>query len=56
MSAEANSPHPRGATARCEDGSYSYSAHARGTCPGSAVGGEGAPVAAGVMPGRWGER
>ncbi|MDT0435654.1 MULTISPECIES: DUF3761 domain-containing protein [Streptomyces] len=28
----ANSPHPRGAMARCKDGSYSYSAHARGTC------------------------
>ncbi len=29
---KANSPHPRGATAKCKDGSYSYSAHARGTC------------------------
>ncbi|WP_405969196.1 DUF3761 domain-containing protein [Streptomyces sp. NBC_00988] len=29
---KANSPHPRGATAQCKDGSYSYSAHARGTC------------------------
>lgn len=28
----ANSAHPRGATAKCNDGSYSYSAHARGTC------------------------
>ncbi|MEV0475635.1 DUF3761 domain-containing protein [Streptomyces prunicolor] len=29
---KANAPHPRGATAKCKDGSYSYSAHARGTC------------------------
>lgn len=29
---KANSPHPRGATAKCKDSSYSYSAHARGTC------------------------
>ncbi len=29
---KANSPHPREATAKCKDGSYSYSAHARGTC------------------------
>ena len=29
---KANSPHPRGATAKCKDDSYSYSAHARGTC------------------------
>jgi uncharacterized protein with FMN-binding domain len=29
---KANSPHPRGATAKCKDGTYSYSAHARGTC------------------------
>ena len=29
---KANSPHPRGATAKCKDGLYSYSAHARGTC------------------------
>ncbi|MEW1648661.1 DUF3761 domain-containing protein [Streptomyces sp. NPDC091219] len=29
---KANSPHPRGATAKCKDNSYSYSAHARGTC------------------------
>ncbi|WP_327407426.1 DUF3761 domain-containing protein [Streptomyces sp. NBC_01288] len=29
---KANSPHPCGATAKCRDGSYSYSAHARGTC------------------------
>jgi hypothetical protein len=28
----ANSPHPRGATARCKDWSYSYSAHFSGTC------------------------
>jgi len=26
------SPHPRGATAKCKDGTYSYSAHFRGTC------------------------
>jgi hypothetical protein len=25
---------PRGATARCRDGTYSYSRHARGTCSG----------------------
>ncbi|MFD9286257.1 DUF3761 domain-containing protein [Streptomyces mirabilis] len=31
---KANSPHPRGATAKCKDGTYSYSAHFRGTCPG----------------------
>ncbi|MFJ9420738.1 DUF3761 domain-containing protein [Streptomyces sp. NPDC101249] len=29
---KANSPHPRGASAKCKDGTYSYSAHARGTC------------------------
>ncbi|MGW5657494.1 DUF3761 domain-containing protein [Streptomyces humi] len=29
---KANSPHPRGATAKCKDNTYSYSAHARGTC------------------------
>lgn len=29
---KANSSHPRGATAECNDGSYSYSAHASGTC------------------------
>ncbi|MER6789246.1 DUF3761 domain-containing protein [Streptomyces sp. NPDC000658] len=29
---KANSPHPRGATAKCKDGTYSYSAHFRGTC------------------------
>ncbi|WP_255253756.1 DUF3761 domain-containing protein [Streptomyces avermitilis] len=29
---KANSPHPRGATARCKDGTWSYSAHSRGTC------------------------
>ncbi|MEU2772874.1 DUF3761 domain-containing protein [Streptomyces sp. NPDC007162] len=29
---KANSPHPRGATAKCNDDTYSYSAHARGTC------------------------
>lgn len=28
----ANSPHPRGATAKCKDGSYSYAASFRGTC------------------------
>ncbi|MFF4653586.1 DUF3761 domain-containing protein [Streptomyces sp. NPDC001380] len=28
----ANRPHPRGATAQCKDGTYSYSAHFRGTC------------------------
>lgn len=28
----ANKPHPRGATAKCWDGTYSYSAHFRGTC------------------------
>ncbi|MFF3890411.1 DUF3761 domain-containing protein [Streptomyces sp. NPDC001914] len=27
-----SSPHPRGATAKCKDGTYSYSAHFRGTC------------------------
>ncbi|MEV6594561.1 DUF3761 domain-containing protein [Streptomyces acidicola] len=31
---KANSPHPRGATAKCKDGTYSYSAHFRGTCSG----------------------
>ncbi|WP_333741649.1 DUF3761 domain-containing protein [Streptomyces sp. IBSBF 2806] len=29
---KANSSHPRGATAKCKDGTYSYSAHFRGTC------------------------
>ncbi|GGQ97772.1 DUF3761 domain-containing protein [Streptomyces asoensis] len=29
---KANSPHPRGATAKCKDGTYSYSASFRGTC------------------------
>ncbi|MFG2435762.1 DUF3761 domain-containing protein [Streptomyces sp. NPDC048508] len=29
---KANSSHPRGATAKCKDSSYSYSAHFRGTC------------------------
>ncbi|MEW1567916.1 DUF3761 domain-containing protein [Streptomyces sp. NPDC093509] len=29
---KANSAHPRGATAKCKDNSYSYSAHFRGTC------------------------
>ncbi|MGW0730802.1 DUF3761 domain-containing protein [Streptomyces mirabilis] len=29
---KANSPHPRGATAKCKDSTWSYSAHARGTC------------------------
>ncbi|MEU2777247.1 DUF3761 domain-containing protein [Streptomyces sp. NPDC007162] len=29
---KANSPHPRGATVKCKDNTYSYSAHARGTC------------------------
>jgi hypothetical protein len=28
----ADSPHPAGATAKCNDGSYSYSAHFSGTC------------------------
>ncbi|MCT9011539.1 DUF3761 domain-containing protein [Streptomyces rhizosphaerihabitans] len=28
----ANSSHPRGAMAKCKDGTYSYSAHFRGTC------------------------
>ncbi|MEU5314784.1 DUF3761 domain-containing protein [Streptomyces sp. NPDC021562] len=28
----ANSPHPLGATAKCKDNTYSFSAHARGTC------------------------
>lgn len=28
----AGSPHPRGATAKCKDGTYSYSAHFSGTC------------------------
>jgi hypothetical protein len=28
----ANSWHPRGATAKCWDGTYSWSAHFRGTC------------------------
>ncbi|MEU1519023.1 DUF3761 domain-containing protein [Streptomyces sp. NPDC005811] len=31
---KANSPHPRGATAKCKDGTYSYSTHFRGTCSG----------------------
>ncbi|MET8138156.1 DUF3761 domain-containing protein [Streptomyces sp. NPDC005251] len=31
-SCRANSPHPHGATARCKDGTYSYSKHFRGTC------------------------
>ncbi|MFF2102317.1 DUF3761 domain-containing protein [Streptomyces sp. NPDC058202] len=26
------SAHPRGATAKCKDNTYSYSAHFRGTC------------------------
>lgn len=29
---KANSAHPRGVTAKRKDGSYSYSAHACGTC------------------------
>ncbi|MFJ1969329.1 DUF3761 domain-containing protein [Streptomyces sp. NPDC087903] len=29
---KANSHHPRGATAKCKDGTYSYSKHFRGTC------------------------
>ncbi|MFD6549079.1 DUF3761 domain-containing protein [Streptomyces sp. NPDC058398] len=29
---KANWPQPRGATAKCKDGSYSYSASFRGTC------------------------
>ncbi|MFI1165611.1 DUF3761 domain-containing protein [Streptomyces sp. NPDC020801] len=29
---KAGSKHPRGATAKCWDGTYSYSAHFRGTC------------------------
>ncbi|MFD6299668.1 DUF3761 domain-containing protein [Streptomyces sp. NPDC060235] len=29
---KANSAHPRGATAKCKDNTYSYSAHFRGTC------------------------
>ncbi|MFJ6216697.1 DUF3761 domain-containing protein [Streptomyces sp. NPDC092296] len=29
---KANSKHPKGATAKCKDGTYSYSAHFRGTC------------------------
>ena len=29
---KANSPHPRRATAKCKDVTWSYSAHARGTC------------------------
>ncbi|MFE3412841.1 DUF3761 domain-containing protein [Streptomyces mirabilis] len=29
---QANLPHPRGATAKCKDSTWSYSAHARGTC------------------------
>ncbi|MFD9514435.1 DUF3761 domain-containing protein [Streptomyces mirabilis] len=29
---KANSPHPHGATAKCKDSTWSYSAHARGTC------------------------
>ncbi|MET7607064.1 DUF3761 domain-containing protein [Streptomyces avermitilis] len=29
---KANSAHPRGATAKCKDGTYSYSASFRGTC------------------------
>lgn len=28
----ANSSHPSGATAKCKDGTYSYSAHFSGTC------------------------
>ncbi|AOW90865.1 DUF3761 domain-containing protein [Streptomyces olivaceus] len=31
---KADAPHPAGATAQCKDGSYSYSAHFRGTCSG----------------------
>lgn len=29
---KASSPHPKGATAKCWDGTYSYSAHFSGTC------------------------
>ena len=29
---KANSKHPRGATAKCKDGTYSYSLHFSGTC------------------------
>ncbi|MDX3078432.1 DUF3761 domain-containing protein [Streptomyces sp. MI02-7b] len=29
---KANSAHPRGATAKCKDNTYSYSAHFQGTC------------------------
>ncbi|MFJ8803481.1 DUF3761 domain-containing protein [Streptomyces sp. NPDC102487] len=29
---QASSAHPRGATAKCKDNSYSYGAHFRGTC------------------------
>ncbi|MET8029625.1 DUF3761 domain-containing protein [Streptomyces avermitilis] len=29
---KANSSHPREATAKCKDGTYSYSANFRGTC------------------------
>ncbi|MET7451515.1 DUF3761 domain-containing protein [Streptomyces sp. NPDC005574] len=28
----ANSPHPYGTKAKCKDGTYSHSAHFRGTC------------------------
>ncbi|MFF1605572.1 DUF3761 domain-containing protein [Streptomyces mirabilis] len=31
---KANSSHPRGVTAKCKDGSWSRSAHFRGTCSG----------------------
>ncbi|GAA3196774.1 DUF3761 domain-containing protein [Streptomyces ramulosus] len=31
---KAGSRHPAGAIAQCKDGSYSYSAHFRGTCSG----------------------
>ncbi|MFF7881000.1 DUF3761 domain-containing protein [Streptomyces sp. NPDC020794] len=31
-SCQANSPHPRAATAKCKDSSYSYSRSFRGTC------------------------
>ncbi|MFF3663556.1 DUF3761 domain-containing protein [Streptomyces olivochromogenes] len=29
---KANSAHPRGATGKCNDGTWSHSAHTRGTC------------------------
>ncbi|MFJ2565740.1 DUF3761 domain-containing protein [Streptomyces sp. NPDC087568] len=31
---KANSAHPRGATAKCKDGTYSYSKTFQGTCSG----------------------